>query len=584
MPYQAPLDSMLFALTEVAALDDLVETGAFEGLSREITAAILTEAGKLASNVFAPLNRSGDLEGCRYEGGAVVTPPGLKEAFAQFAGGGWAGLSAPAEFGGQAMPVLLDAAVSELWAASNMAFSLCPILARGTVAAISAHGTDEQKRLFLPHLVSGRWTGTMNLTEPQAGSDVGALQTQAVRRGDGTYSITGSKIFITFGEHDMAENIVHLVLARLPDAPAGTKGISLFIVPKFLINSDGSMGARNDVQCVGIEHKLGIHASPTCVMRYGEGGGATGVLLGRENGGMAAMFTMMNDARLSVGTQGLGIAERAFQQALAFAVERRQGRPLGASMRTGPAPIIEHMDVQRMLMTMKALVEAMRGLVYVNAAAIDIAHVGRTEEARRAALLRADLLTPVTKAWCTDMGVEVASIGVQIHGGMGFVEETGAAQHYRDARIAPIYEGTNGIQAIDLVTRKLGMDGGAALQSYLAELHDCAEQLAQRNLPVLSAALARGAKDLDDVARWLRDRLDAGAVDDALAGATPFLSLFGTVAGGHVLARGALVPGCPADRITLAQFYAANILSRADHYAQAATSGSGDMSVGAIGL
>ncbi len=427
------------------------------------------------SEVIAPLNTVGDRQGARFNDGAVIMPPGWKDAYRAWTQAGWNGLASPAQWGGQDLPQAVNAACIEMWNSAAMAFGLGPVLTMAGVDALAAHGSDELKRNYLPKLVSGEWMGTMQLTEPQAGSDVGALRTRAERAADGSYRITGQKIFITYGEHDLTDNIIHFVLARLPDAPPGTKGISLFLVPKFLLKPDGSPGARNDVRAHSIEHKLGIHASPTCTMVFGDKGGAVGYLIGEENRGMACMFTMMNQARLAVALQGVAIAERATQQALAYAHERKQGRAIGA--RDGPSPIIAHPDVKRMLLTMRALTHAARAICYATAVALDRAERGADAAARKAAHERASLLTPVAKAFSTDIGTEVASLGIQVHGGMGYIEETGAAQHYRDSRIAAIYEGTNGIQAIDLVTRKLPMSGGASVKALIAELRHTVEAI-----------------------------------------------------------------------------------------------------------
>jgi alkylation response protein AidB-like acyl-CoA dehydrogenase len=580
MTYRPPLDTMLFAMKAVG-LDGLVAGGAFPDLSEELVQAVLAEAGKLAEEVWAPLNRVGDLEGAQLANGVVTLPKGFADAYRSYAEGGWAGLAAGPAFGGQGLPSLLDTACAELWTSANMALSLCPMLSRGAISALAAHGSAEQQRLVLPKLVSGAWTGTMNLTEPQAGSDVGALKTKAEPVGDGTYRITGTKIFITWGEHEAAENIIHLVLARLPGAPEGTRGISLFLVPKYLVKPDGTLGARNDLRCIGLEEKLGIHASPTCVMSFGENGGAIGSLIGAEHRGMAAMFTMMNDARLNVGVQGLGIAEAATQRALAYARERRQGRLAGQSAAQS-VPIVEHPDVRRMLTTMRAQTEAARAICYATALAMDLSHAAPDEAARGAARARADLLTPVAKGWSTDIGVEVASLGLQVHGGMGFIEETGAAQYYRDARIAPIYEGTNGIQAIDLVTRKLPLDDGRVLAAFLAEMRETAACLSASTAHAdTGAALSRGITALAGAGDWLRARLRA-APDDALAGATPYLALFGIVAGGYFLGKGALMGG-PA-RGALARFHAHNILPQADGLAAAVTAGNAALDPAALAL
>ncbi len=454
MSYRAPVSDLAFAMRHVAGFDRAAEDGIYGDLTPDLAETILEEAGKFASDAIAPLNRVGDRFGTPFKDGVVTMPPGWKETYHAWTQAGWNALAGPVDYGGQGLPTLLNAGCVEMWNGASLAFGLGPILTMGCIEALAAHGSDDLKGRYLGKLVSGEWTATMNLTEPQAGSDLGALRSRAERAGDGTYRISGQKIFITYGEHDLTDNIVHMVLARLPDAPPGTRGISLFLVPKFL--DDGS---RNDVRCHSIEHKLGIHASPTCTMVYGDHGGAIGWLVGEENRGLACMFTMMNNARLAVGLQGVAIAERAYQQSLAYANERRQGR--GPNALVGEmSPIVEHPDVRRNLMTMKALTAAARAICLLTAEAIDRAHLSAGEDSRRIAHERASLLTPVAKAFSSDIGVEVASIGIQIHGGMGFIEETGAAQHLRDARILPIYEGTNGIQAIDLVTRKLPSSGG----------------------------------------------------------------------------------------------------------------------------
>ncbi|MEX2249663.1 MAG: acyl-CoA dehydrogenase family protein [Parvibaculum sp.] len=570
MTYRPPVRDMAFALNEVAGLSALAGRGPFADLSPELVEAVMEEGAKLAAEVLAPLNRSGDAEGAKLEKSGATVPSGFAAAYRQWVAGGWGSLAATPDYGGQGLPVSLAVAMQEMWNAACMSFGLCPILSQGAIEALTAHGTEEQKRLYLAKLVSGEWTGTMNLTEPQAGSDLNALKTKAVPQGDGTYRITGTKIFITYGDHDMTDNIVHLVLARLPDAPPGTRGISLFLVPKFLVNSDGSLGARNDAHCIGLEEKLGIHGSPTCVMSFGETTGALGTLIGEENRGLACMFTMMNNARLLVGTQGVAIAEAAYQHALAYAKERKQGRPLGSTLAPGDmAPIVEHPDIRRMLLTMKASTEAARAICYATGVAIDTAHAGETAEIRAAAQARADLLTPIAKSFSTDIGCEVASLGVQIHGGMGFIEETGAAQFLRDARILPIYEGTNGIQAIDLVSRKLPLGNGSVAQGFIAEMRMTAKTARQSNrktLAAIGAALDAALDTLDKATAYMLAQLKA-APNDCLAGATPYLRLFGTVAGGHYLAQGALKTaeedgqgGFAATRLALADFYALNIL------------------------
>jgi len=575
MTYRAPTRDMAFMLNEVAGLQALVQGGVYEEAGADLIEAVLEEAGKLGENVIAPLNDKVDGQPAALDGIEVKSTPGFADAYRQWVEGGWGSIAATPDFGGQGLPMALAAALQEIWNAASLSFGLCPILSQGAIEAITAHGTDEQRQRYLPKLISGEWTGTMNLTEPQAGSDLNALKSKAVPQGDGTYKLTGTKIFITWGEHDIAENIIHLVLARLPDAPAGTKGISLFLVPKFLVNEDGSLGARNDLACTGLEHKLGIHGSPTCVMSYGEEGGATGYLIGEENRGLACMFTMMNNARLLVGIQGVAIAERAYQHALAYAKDRKQGRPQGSDLPAGEmAPIIEHADVRRMLMTMKGLTEAARGICYANAVAIDTAHAAASEEERKAGQARADLLTPIAKAWSTDAGVEAASIGVQVHGGMGFIEETGAARFYRDARILPIYEGTNGIQAIDLVSRKLPLGNGEVVKAYLSEIEETVEKARASNDPdmgVVAEKLEEGLGGLHEATDWMLSRLKISA-NDCLAGAAPYLKLFGTVAGTHYLARAALGSG-EEGRKVLARFFAENLLAPSQGLVSAATAG-----------
>ncbi|MDG4721243.1 MULTISPECIES: acyl-CoA dehydrogenase [Thalassospira] len=478
--FTPPVSDFRFLIHDVIGLGTVANLPAFSEISSDLVDAILEEAGKFASSVLAPINRIGDQEGARLlENGTVQTATGWKEAYAQFCEGGWQGISAPEAEGGMGLPILLGAAVAEMWQASNMAFALCPMLTAGAIEALTAHGSDDQRALYLSRMISGEWTGTMNLTEPQAGSDLSKVRSQAIPQDDGSYAITGQKIFITYGDHEMTENIVHLVLARTPDAPAGVKGISLFIVPKYLVSDNGEIGARNDVTCVSLEHKLGIHASPTAVLSFGDQGGATGYLVGEEGKGLAYMFTMMNNARLAVGQQGVAISERAFQQALDYAHTRKQGR----DPQTGDeAPIIVHGDVQRMLMRMRSSTDAARVLSIYAACQLDLAHHLSDETARANAQARADLLIPLVKGWSTDLGVDNASLGVQVHGGMGFIEETGAAQHLRDARIAPIYEGTNGIQALDFIGRKVLRDNATTLKALLADIRETMRNSA--NTPV----------------------------------------------------------------------------------------------------
>jgi alkylation response protein AidB-like acyl-CoA dehydrogenase len=567
MTYRAPINDMLLALNHGAGLEAAVKAGHYGDFDADITAAVLEEAGKFASDVLAPLNRVGDENGIKLEGGNVTTAPGWPDAYRRWTAAGWNAVSGPEAFGGQGLPLAINAACTEIWSASNLAFGLCPLLTLSAIEALDAHGSDELKKIYLEKLVSGEWPGTMQLTEPQAGSDVGALRTRAERVSDGSYRISGTKIFITYGDHDMSDNIVHFVLARLPDAPAGTKGISLFLIPKFLVNPDGSLGARNDIYASGIEHKLGIHAAPTCTMTMGDKGGAIGYLIGEENRGMHCMFTMMNQARLAVGLEGVGIADRAYQQALAFAQERRQGRAVGKSG-NGLDPIIVHPDIKRMLMQMRALTAAARTICYATAVALDMSVRATDAKTRGLAAARGALLTPIAKAFSTDIGNEVTSLGVQIHGGMGFIEETGAAQHYRDARITPIYEGTNGIQSIDLVTRKLPANGGESVWALLEELTGIVRQVEASNDPAFGttgAKLRDTLGSLDRTSRWLLERL-ASAPNDALAGATPYLRLFGSALGGCMLASEALAArndgegaGDSLRHVTLARFFAENI-------------------------
>src|SRR3954471_24593 len=578
MTYRAPVDDIAFALRNAAGLGPALADGLYGDLSDDVIQAVLEQAGKFATDVLAPLNTIGDRCGTPFKDGIVTTPPGWKEAYRAWTQAGWNGLAAPTQWGGQDLPRAVNAACIEMWNSAAMAFGLGPVLTMAGVDALVTHGSDELKRAYLPRLVSGEWMGTMELTEPQAGSDVGALRTKAERVADGSYRISGQKIFITYGEHDLTDNIIHLVLARLPDAPPGTKGISLFLVPKFLLNADGSPGQRNDARAHSIEHKLGIHASPTCTMVYGDRGGATGFLIGEENRGMACMFTMMNQARLSVALQGVAIAERATQQALAFARERRQGRAYGAP--SGSSPIITHPDVKRMLLTMRALTRAARAISYATAVAIDRAQRSPDGAARSTAHDRASLLTPIAKAFSTDIGNEVASLGVQVHGGMGYVEETGAAQHYRDARIAPIYEGTNGIQAIDLVMRKLPMAGGAVVRDYLDELRRTVAPVKAVNDPAFGATGARlsdAVDSLDRATTWLLATLGKSP-DAALAGATPYLRLFASAAGGCALAEEALAgirldDAEAASRVALARFFAENIAVQAGGLEATVTAG-----------
>ena len=568
MTYRAPLADIGAALKYAAGLPAAIDEGLFGDLTMDDVDAILTEAGRFAAEAIAPLNRVGDTFGTPFKDGAVSTAPGWKEAYKGWCDGGWNGLAAPAEWGGQALPQTLSMACQEMWNSASMGFAVGPLLTIAAVDALYAHGSDTLKKTYLEKLVSGEWTGSMQLTEPQAGSDVGALRTRAERASDGSYRLKGQKIFITYGEHDLTDNIIHFVLARLPDAPPGTRGISLFLVPKFLLNADGSLGARNDIRAHSVEHKLGIHGSPTCTMMLGDRDGAVGYLIGEENAGMACMFTMMNRARLAVGLQGVGIAECATQQALAYARERRQGRIAGMKA-TESAPIAAHPDVRRMLLSMRALTGAARAICYATAIALDRSERTKDAAARKAAHERASLLTPIAKAFSSDIGIEVASLGVPVHGGMGFIEETGAAQLYRDARIAAIYEGTNGIHAIDLVTRKLPQSGGAAVAAQIGELRGIVEAVQASNDPAFGATAARLGEAVESLARattWILGRGPADA-DAALAGATPYLRLYGLAAGGCLLASEGLGSRRAGDdaaaRTALARFFAENFAVQA---------------------
>ena len=562
MSYRAPVADIVFSLKHAAGLKDALAEGLYGDLDEETVDSVLAEAGRFASDVIAPLNSIGDTFGTPFKNGTVTTPPGWKDAYVTWAAAGWNGLAAPADWGGQELPHAVNAACIEMWNSASMAFGIGPVLTMAAIDALHAYGSDTLKKEYLGKLISGEWMGTMQLTEPQAGSDVGALRSKAERAGDGSYRITGSKIFITYGEHDLTDNIIHFVLARLPDAPPGTKGISLFLVPKVMPN-----GTRNDVRAHSVEHKLGIHASPTCTMVYGDNGGAVGFLIGEENKGMACMFTMMNRARLAVGLQGVGIAERATQQALSYARERKQG---------AAGAIIAYPDVKRMLLTMRALTGAARAICYATGIAIDRSLRAKTEEGRKSAYDRASLLTPVAKAFSTDIGTEVASLGVQVHGGMGYIEETGAAQHYRDARIAAIYEGTNGIQAIDLVTRKVPLEGGKTVALYIDELRRTVTSVQSSNAPAFGETAARLGEAVDSLERATRWVLTQKSSDAALAGATPYLRLFGNAAGGCMLAEEALASlraGDGVGRTVLARYFAENLAIQANGLERSVTEG-----------
>ena len=582
MSYATPVRDIRYALKHMAGFDALAATGGFDALADELLDAILEEMARYCDEVVAPLNQDADRNGARLEGRAVVTPPGFREAYRAYVEGGWNALAFPESAGGQGLPSALALVLVDALNAACMAFAINTSLTTGAAKAVQAVGTDEQKRLYLKHLATGAWTGAMNLTEPQAGSDLSGIKTRAQPTGDGRYRIAGQKIYITYGDHDLTDNVVHLVLARLPDAAEGTRGISMFLVPKFRVNGDGSLGGQNDVHCIGLERKLGLHGSPTSVMAFGESGECEGTLLGAENEGMKNMFIMMNSARLDVGMQGVGVAERAFQQAMAYAQDRRQGRAPG--IRTGAqVAIYEHPDVRRMLYSMKALTDAARGICYATAVAYDLARTSPDKATRARAAGREGLLTPIAKAWSTDRANEIASIGVQVHGGMGYVEETGAAQHLRDARIAAIYEGTNGIQAIDLVGRKLQGDGGAAAKQLIAQIRStavAAKASANASVAQAGAGLERAVEALSLATSWL---LETAASDRnaVLAGASPYLRQFGNVAGGFYLLRGALSAldaGLAARemdyRLTILRFYADNYLSEAEALTPAVTAGS----------
>ncbi|MFQ6022289.1 MAG: acyl-CoA dehydrogenase [Acidiferrobacterales bacterium] len=583
--YVAPIRDMEFVLNELADLNAIAALPGYEQTTPDVVSAILEESGKLTAEVLAPLNQVGDRQGSRLVDGVVHTPEGWKEAYGKFIEGGWNGLALSPEYGGQGLPWLVATAVQEMWHASNMSFGLCPMLTQAAVEAILKHGSDQQKEMFVHQLTAGTWAGTMNLTEPQAGSDLGAVRAKAVPQGD-HYLISGQKIFITYGEHDLTENIIHLVLARTPDAPPGVKGISMFIVPKYIVGEDGGLQERNDVRCVSLEHKLGINASPTAVLAYGDSGGAVGYLIGEENRGLEYMFTMMNLARLVVGVEGLAIAERAYQQARDYAKERVQGRPVSAH-EGDRITIIHHPDVRRMLMTMKSQVEAMRAVAYVAMAAFDKAlrHSEPEEQRRQQELV--DLLTPVVKGWCTELSVEMASIGVQVHGGMGYIEETGASQHLRDARITTIYEGTTGIQASDLVGRKVLRNKGVAARNLIDTIRHFDSELADvpgDAVKALRTGLAEGVTALSKATDWILTSHD----DDPrlpLAGSVPYLHLFGTVVGGWQMARAALVaqrkleagegdPRFYKRKLTTARFYAEQIMPLTEALLHTITHGS----------
>lgn len=574
--YAAPIADMLFAVKRLAGFDEVASLPGGDDLNDELLHAIFEEGGKFAGGVLAPLNRVGDIQGAKLVNGAVKTPDGWRDAYGRFVDGGWNAVPFDPDYGGQGLPWLIATALFDLWHSANMAFALCPMLTQAAVEAVSRFGSPEQKQTYLRKMVSGEWTGTMQLTEPQAGSDLARIRTKAVKEGD-HYRITGQKIFITYGDHDLTENTIHMVLARTPDAPEGVKGISLFIAPKFMVKPDGALGERNDVRCVSLEEKMGIHASPTAVMQFGEGKGAIGYLVGEENKGLAYMFTMMNNARLSVGLEGVGICERAYQKAASFARERVQSRDI-VSDSPDPVAIIRHPDVRRMLMTMRSLAEAGRALAYYAAGKLDVAHRHADVDVRKAAQSRVDLLIPIVKAWCTENGSEAAWNGVQVHGGMGYVEETGAAQFMRDAKIAEIYEGSNGIQANDLIGRKISRDGAVEAKKMIAEMRDLDSALADGGeaLAGLRASLTGAIDGLDRATDWL---LNQYAIDarNAAAGAMPYLRLWGVTLGGWLMARAFLAaqtdlaagegdPTFLRNKIATAKFYGERLLPRGLSY------------------
>ena len=570
--YTAPLADMRFVLNHVVGLDRLAGLPGLEVAGeQDLIDQILVEAGRFSAEVLAPLNQQGDQQGARIENGVVRPVAGFAEAYQTWAAAGWNGVPFAPEHGGQGLPWTVSTALWEMWSASNLSFSLCPLLTQAAIDALQRHASPEQKAVYLDRLVSGEWTGTMNMTEPQSGTDLGAIRTRSERNGD-HYLLRGQKIFITWGDHDMTDNIVHLVLARSPDGPPGTRGLSLFIVPKYLVGEDGRPGVRNDLRPVSIEHKIGIHASPTCVMSYGENGGAVGYLVGEENRGIEYMFVMMNNARMAVGLQGLAVADRAYQQAVEYARERVQGRPVQGA--DGAAPIIHHPDVRRMLLDMKSQIEAMRGLCYEVSAELDRAVRLEDPQERARSQEMVDLMIPVVKAWCTDVGTAITSTAIQVHGGMGFMEETGVGQHYRDVRITPIYEGTNGVQAMDLLGRKLMRDGGATARRLLDEVRAVATELGEedRQLAAFGDRLSAAVDATSDAVTWLVETFPADPAR-ASAAAAPFLEMMGLVAGGWMLARGMLqarrlasAPGADAGfleaKVTTACYFAETHLVR----------------------
>ena len=585
--YKPPLNDIRLVLNEISDISRLCDLPGYEHVDVETIDGVLEELGRFAAEVVSPVNKIGDQEGCSVSDGVVTMPKEFGEAWDHFVDSGWGAISQDPDYGGGGFPLDIHTVLTELIATASRAWAMGPMLTAGAIDCLHTFSDESQKEVFLPKLVAGEWSGTMNLTEPQAGSDVGALTTKAVPQDDGTYRIFGTKIFITFGEHELVENIIQLVLARTPDSPPGTKGISCFIVPKYLVQDDGSLGERNDYRCLSLEHKLGLHASPTCVISYGENGdGAVGYLIGEEHQGMRYMFKMMNNARLGVGVEGLAVAERALQQASSFALDRRQGKAVGAEAGE-QSLIIEHPDVRRMLLTMRAYTDAMRCILYANAATLDLAKSHPESEERQLASDRAELLTPISKAWCTDLGVEMTSLGIQVHGGYGYIEETGAAQHLRDSRISPIYEGTNGIQAIDLVGRKLRMNEGKVIRDLLDEINDFTESLNQHGeeFATIRSNLADSLQAVEEATAWLTEKGTEDPIQ-AISGATPYLRMLGQLVGGWFLARLAIGaknnenigdPDFRNSKMTVAKFYAEQLLPLTRAQLGAVTAGSSDL-------
>ena len=583
--YKAPVKDIVFGYEVIDSYNILNKISAFSDFSADVVVPTMEECAKFSEEVLAPINAIGDQQGATIDNGVVTMPEEFVDAYKKFSDAGWASISLPEEIGGGGMPITLSGGTLEILSTANLAFGLAPGLSAGAISAINFHGSQEQKDKFLPKLVSGEWTGTMNLSEPQSGSDLGTITTKAEAQEDGTYKVTGTKVWITFGEHNMTENIVHLVLAKVPGSPEGTKGISMFIVPKFIVNDDGSLGENNNVSCISIEEKLGIHASPTCVMEYD---GSVGYLVGEENRGLTYMFTMMNEARVWVGGQGLACASGALQGAAQYARDRVQGRPVGMSKEDAKnSTIMDHADVRRMLLTIKSYVDAMRYLMYDNQLMLDLEYFGEGE-LKEFGEERCGILTPITKAWISDLGVELSSIAIQVYGGMGYVEETGVAQYLRDARIAPIYEGTNGIQALDLIFRKLPLDSGQAMQRLLGDVNSVIEEMSQAGDVLLSMSekLKVEVDKLSEVTLWLGSKMLEGELIDASAGASPYIKMFGQVLGGYYMGKAALLATKKyeetgdeyySEKITLSKFYIEQLLPLASGYASAVTAGKEDL-------